>query len=276
MSNRRQDPADPVAESAGSQAGVQSVDRASTALEIIARSGGAGVGEVAAELGVHKSTASRLLGALEARALVEQAGERGRYRLGFGLLRLAGVLPGQLDLTSQGRPVCAGLARDLGETVNLAVLQGRHVVNIHQVHGQSAITVNWVGQPTPLHATSSGKVLLAPLDPATRADLLGPDLERYTDATVTDPDELQRLVDQTSADGYAVTVEEYEVGLNAIASPVRSFGGMVVGALSVSGPGYRLTPARLSGIQDAVVAAAAEISRRMGCLDRAVEVAAHV
>lgn len=246
---------------------MQSVDRAITALETIARLGEAGVGEVAGELGVHKSTASRLLGALESRSLVEQAGDRGRYRLGFGLLRLAGAIPGQLDLTGQGGSVCADLALELGETVNLAVLQGRHVVNIHQVHGQSAITVNnWVGRPTPLHATSSGKVLLAPLGDTARADLLGAELERYTEATITDLGELQHQLDRAAVAGYAVTVEEYEVGLNAIASPVRSFGGAVVGAVSVSGPAYRLSVRQLGAVSAAVIAAGAEISRRMGSL----------
>ena len=244
------------------------MDRAITALETIARLGEAGVGEVAGELAVHKSTASRLLGALESRALVEQVGERGRYRLGFGLLRLAGAIPSQLDLTGQGASVCTELAREVGETVNLAVLQGRHVVNIHQVHGQSAITVNnWVGRPTPLHATSSGKVLLAHLGSAARADLLGTDLERYTDATVTDLDELERQLDDATLAGYAVTVEEFEVGLNAVASPVRSFGGAVVGAVSVSGPAYRLSADRLVEVSADVIRAAAEISRRMGSLD---------
>lgn len=248
--------------------GVQSVDRAITALEIIARSGQAGVGEVAAELAVHKSTASRLLGALELRDLVEPTGERGRYRLGFGLLRLAGTIPGQLDLTRQGAAVCAELAERVGETVNLAVLQGRHVVNVHQVHGQSAVTVNnWVGRPTPLHATSSGKVLLAPLSPAAREDLLGSPLERFTEATVLQVDVLNAQLDQAVQDGYAVTVEEYEVGLNAIASPVLSFAGALVGAVSVSGPAYRLTAAALDDLTGALVAAAAEISQRMGYLD---------
>jgi DNA-binding IclR family transcriptional regulator len=248
--------------------GVQSVDRAVTALEIIARSGQAGVGEVATALGVHKSTASRLLGALESRELVEQAGERGRYRLGFGLLRLAGSIPGQLDLTGQGAQVCADLAEALGETVNLAVLQGRHVVNIHQVHGQSAITVNnWVGRPTPLHATSSGKVVLAGLGVAAREDLLGPELERFTEATVVDLAALHRQLDRAAAEGFAVTVEEYEVGLNAIASPILSFGGTLVGAVSVSGPAYRLSPSVLQSAVSAVTGAAHEISRRMGYLD---------
>ncbi len=247
--------------------GVQSVDRAITTLEILARDGEAGVGEIAAALGVHKSTASRLLAALESRGLVEQAGDRGRYSLGYGVLRLAGAIPGRLDLTNQGSPVCAELARELGETVNLAILQGRHVINVHQVHGESAITVNnWVGRPTPLHATSSGKVLLGGLDRTARADLLGEALERFTPATVRGLDELQAQVDAGIVDGYAVTIEEYETGLNAVAAPVRSFGGTVVGAVSVSGPAYRFNPAMLKAAVDPVRAAAAQISERMGYL----------
>src|SRR3979490_2370069 len=89
-------------ESAG---GGQSVDRAVSVLEILAHRGEAGVSEVAADIGVHKSTAFRLLGALEERELVEQTQERGKYRLGFGILRLASAVAGQLDVTQQERAV---------------------------------------------------------------------------------------------------------------------------------------------------------------------------
>ena len=145
-----------------STGGVQSVDRAVSVLEILAQRGEAGVSEVAADIGVHKSTAFRLLAALEERELVEQTQERGKYRLGFGILRLASAVPGQLDVTQQARAVCEQLAAQLGETVNIAVRRSHFVVNIDQARGPSAVaTHNWVGELTPLHATSSGKVLLA-------------------------------------------------------------------------------------------------------------------
>lgn len=82
--------------------GVQSVDRAVSVLEFLAQRGEAGVSEAAAESDVHKSTAFRLLGALEARGLVEQTAERGKYRLGFGIVRPAGAVTGRLDITQQG------------------------------------------------------------------------------------------------------------------------------------------------------------------------------
>ena len=143
MSNYSQD-----TETSNSQAGgVQSVDRAISVLEILAQRGEAGVSEVAAEIDVHKSTAFRLLGALEARGLVEQAGERGKYRLGFGIVRLAGAVTGRIDITQQGRPVCERLAEEIGETVNIAVLQEHYAVNLYQVRGPGAVTRAQLGRP---------------------------------------------------------------------------------------------------------------------------------
>jgi DNA-binding IclR family transcriptional regulator len=251
-----------------SAGGVQSVDRAISVLEILARSGDAGVSEVAAEIDVHKSTAFRLLGALESRGLVEQAGDRGKYRLGFGIVRLAGAVTGRLDVSRQGRPVLERLAEDFGETANLAVLQQHYAVNLDEVRGASAVTVqNWVGQLTPLHATSSGKVLLAHLSKPARTKLVAAaGLERLTPNTVTVRARLERELAEVRDRGFALAVEEYEVGLNAMAAPVRSGTGAVVAALSCSGPAYRLTEDRMRDQSPVLVAAADELSRRLGHL----------
>lgn len=246
--------------------GVQSVDRAISVLEILARRGEAGVSEVASEIDVHKSTAFRLLGALEMRGLVEQAEDRGKYRLGFGLIPLAGAVSDRLDVTRQGREVCARLASELGETVNLAVLQLHWAVNVAQSRGPSTIsTHNWIGRLTPLHCTSSGKVLLAHLPVEQRAALLATSgMERLTPYTVTTASVLEGQLDVVRTEGHAVAVEEYEVGLNAVAAPVHDRSGDVVAALSVSGPSYRLDEPRLVTLVEPVMAGAAEISRRMG------------
>ncbi len=246
---------------------VQSVDRAITALEFLARHGEAGVSAVAAAIGVHKSTASRLLGALQSRGLVEVAGDRGRYRLGYGILRLAGAMGGRLDVTSQGRETCDELADLTGETVNIAVLQGDSVINVYQAHGGGAISVNnWVGRPTPAHATSSGKVLLAYSLRAAQDRIIDAGLPRFTAATVVDARVLRRQLAQVLADGYAVTAGEYETGLNAVAAPVLGAAGEAVAAVSLSGPAYRLPVTQLPETAEAVLGAAARISERMGHL----------
>ena len=112
--------------------GVQAVGRAITILEILAREGSAGVSEVATEIGVHKSTAFRMLAALEERDLVEQNTERGKYELGFGILRLASSIPGRLDLVRQSQPLLDALAAEVGETINIAVVREHYAVSVQQ------------------------------------------------------------------------------------------------------------------------------------------------
>lgn len=269
MSNFSAAAAHPAGQPAG---GVQSVDRAISVLEILAQRGEAGVSEVAAEIDVHKSTAFRLLGALEARGLVEQSGDRGKYRLGFGIVRLAGAVTGRIDITQQSRQVCERLAQEIGETVNVAVLEAVYAINLYQVRGPGAVTAhNWVGQLTPLHATSSGKVLLAQLDPEERDRLLaeataGGGLEKLTPHTITSKARLGKDLTRARERGYAITLEEFEIGLNAMAAPVRSRDGEVVAAISASGPGYRFTEERMHELAPVLVAGADEVSHRLGYL----------
>jgi DNA-binding IclR family transcriptional regulator len=251
-----------------SSAGIQSVDRAVTVLEILARTGGVGVSDVAVELGVHKSTASRLLSALEERELVQQDGDRGKYRLGFGVLRLANAVVGRLDLVSQGHSVLDELAGSVGETVNIAVLRSHFAVNVDQAHGGAAVAAqNWTGQVTPLHVTSSGKVLLAHQSAPSRRRLLdAAHTERFTDRTITSRRTLLGQLDEIVRSGFGITIEEYEEGLNAVAAPVRDHTGEVIAAISVSGPAYRLHRTRIDDVLPELLQAAAEVSTRMGQL----------
>ncbi|OHV30079.1 MULTISPECIES: IclR family transcriptional regulator [Pseudofrankia] len=246
---------------------VQSVDRAVTVLEILARSGEAGVTEIAAELGVHKSTAFRLVGALERRGLVDQPRGRGKYRLGLGITRLAGAVTAQFDLARASREVCERLAEKLGETVNVAIVDRGFAVNISQVRGRAAVSShNWVGQLTPLHATSSGKILLSTLPAAEQDEILGDPLERFTPHTITDPARLRAEVLDVAERGWASTCEELEIGLNAVAAPIRGWGGQLRAAVSVSGPTYRLPRESFPAVAEAVRRAAAEIDATVGHL----------
>jgi IclR family acetate operon transcriptional repressor len=192
---------------------VQSVDRAVTILEVLAELGESGVTEISQRLDVHKSTAFRLVTALEGRGLVEQVGDRGKYRLGMAVVRLAGAVADQLDVTRRARPACEELAAATGETVNVAVADGDAAINVDQVRGASSVvTHNWVGERTPLHATSSGKVLMAFCPPVRSAGVSGR-LRRFTDATLVRRRDLEEVLDKIAVDGYATTLEELEVGL---------------------------------------------------------------
>jgi DNA-binding IclR family transcriptional regulator len=247
---------------------IQSVDRAAAILEILARDGEAGVTEVARELGVHKSTASRLLAALYRRELVTQDTDRGRFRLGVGLLRLAGAAARGLDLVQESRPVCRALAQEVGETVNLAILSGRDALYLDQVAGPAALSPhNWAGQRIPLHATSDGKVLLAYLPAGEVKDHLVPPLRRFTDHTITSAAALAGVLAGARRRGYATAVEELEEGLTAVAAPVRNAEGSVIASISASGPSFRIPADRIPALADSVRRAAAEISRRLGWID---------
>ncbi|MEV2278710.1 IclR family transcriptional regulator [Nocardiopsis sp. NPDC049922] len=247
---------------------VQSVDRAITILELLAR-GEMGVTEIAAELGVHKSTASRLVYTLQARQLVEQHGERGRFSIGIGMLRFAGAVAGQLDIVQIGTSVCEELAERLGETVNVAVLDSANAINVSQALGTSAVAAqNWIGQRTPSHATASGKVLLAFLPPGELEELLAGDLVSYTARTITDARELGELLTQVAEDAYATSFEELEPGLHAIAVPVFGPGEEVVAAISASGPAYRLSKKRIPEVVEELRQGARDLSERMAYVGR--------
>lgn len=245
-------------------AGVQSVDRAVTVLEILACRGHAGVSEVADEMGVHKSTVFRLLAALQEHELVGQTEDTGHYELGFGVLRLANSIPGRLDVVRHARPVMDTLADELDETINIAVLQQGFVVNVGQSVGRSAIAAhNWIGELTPPHATSSGKVLLAALPPDERREMTK-QLDRFTDQTITARKALGAELRAVTRNGYSTTFEELEVGLRAVSAPIRDSWGVTVAAMSVSGPSYRFNDERIAIIVAALRRAANEINAQLG------------
>jgi DNA-binding IclR family transcriptional regulator len=244
---------------------VQAVERVVRALEILAQEGSAAVGDVAERMGVHKSTASRILGALETHGFVQQSSRRGKYQLGVGLLRIASSIPRRLSLVHAARPVLEDLAQQYGETVNLAVRRDVYAVNVDQAMGSANLaSFDWIGSLTPLHSTSSGKVFLAYLHASDREELLRrADLTSFTPHTLSRAELLKELPDIVRQ-GYASTRGELEEGLNAVAAPVFGHMGDVIGAVSLSGPAFRFDPAADPGIVKAVIRAGEEITELMG------------
>ena len=248
---------------------VQSVDRALIILELLAADGQLSVTEIAGLLGVHKSTASRLLTTLESHGLAERLPDRGRYQLGVGVLRLAGATRSRLDIVQESRPVTRELARSVDETVNIVIVAGLEALYLDQVAGQSALQIhNWVGRRNPMYATANGRVLLAHLSVAERDAILaaagpGGRLPRLTDRTLTTREAVLAELERVARDGYAVVIDELEVGLTAIAAPIRGIDAQVIASVSVSGPTFRVAH-RVPAVVKAVVEAAEQISQRMG------------
>lgn len=223
------------------------MDRAIAALEVLAELGDAGTGVIADKLGVHKSSASRILTSLASHGLVEQDGQGGSWRLGFGLVRLAGSVTARTGFSQVAQVLCDRVVEDLGMTANVAVLDEGFAVNVSQAVGSGLLAPrHYVGLRTPGHATSSGKLLLAysgtdGTDGTDRTEVPD-DLERYTDRTILTASELGAELDWVRDRGWAASDEEWEERITAVAVPLRRQDGTVEAALTVTGPNHRLPP----------------------------------
>jgi DNA-binding IclR family transcriptional regulator len=247
----------------GRDVSVRSVERAIAILDQLAQGTWQTGAELARGLGVHRSTALRLLGTLERHALVERDTRTARYRLGRRLPQLASVVTGEFDLRYLARPICERLAVASGETATLELLIDDAIVPIEEATvSDSVVTVNWLGRRYPVHCTASGKAFLAFGSAVVRERVLSGPLTKVTPRTVTDRARLSAQLEQVRRLGVARTHEELEMGLDAIAAPVFGPDGEMAAALDVSGPSHRL---RERGDLDRLTLdAAAELSRKLG------------
>ncbi|MGH2513714.1 MAG: IclR family transcriptional regulator [Candidatus Limnocylindrales bacterium] len=245
---------------------VRSVDRAAALLLALGESAGeAGVTELARRLGLHKSTASRLLATLERRGLVEQDEESGKYRLGLAVIRLAERAERTLDLRGIAMPELEQLARLTHETTGLGAIEGDQLMTVAQADGPNLIAVgDWTGRVTPLHCVASGKVLLAALAEREVLRIVRKGLAVYTARTVVALEPLLEELSRIRRRGYATDIGEFEPSLNAVAAPVHDARGAVIAAVDIWGPAFRLTPRRIPELSVQVREAAAAISVRLG------------
>ena len=245
---------------------VRSVDRAAALLLALGDSQGeAGVTELARRLGLHKSTASRLLATLQKRGLVEQDDETGKYRLGLVVIRLAERAERTLDLRGIATPELERLARLTHETTGLGILDGDSLLTVAQVDGPNLIAVgDWTGRSTPLHCVASGKVLLSSLAEREVLRIVRRGLVSHTERTIVALEPLLEELARIRRRGYATAIGEYELGLNAVSAPVHDARGNVIAAVDIWGPAFRLTPRRVPELAAQAREAAAAISVRLG------------
>lgn len=222
----------------------QSVDRALTILWILNGLQQATVTEIAEELAVHKSTASRLLSTLEQhRLIVRQPGSMA-YELGHGVLQLASTVRSQNDLTRSAQLLVEMVAEHFKLTSNVAVLDDIFAVNIAQSAPSDKFFTprQYVGRRTPGHATSSGKVLLACADQAAQDRVLASELETFTERTITDPECLAHEFAQVRERGWAVSNNEWDADMTAVAVPLLGLNGSIIAAVSITGFTHDLPP----------------------------------
>jgi DNA-binding IclR family transcriptional regulator len=265
---KRADPPGPAVRS--QSAGTQAIDRALAILKALG-SGQAswGLTELAAELGLNKTTTFRILGALERADFVARDAVRQSYHLGPGIVQLGVQARRSVGLHAAARPELVALAAETGETATLEVLVGDEVLILDEVHGRFLVGSSpEVGTRWPAHAASTGKVLLAAARFEPGAARPGPAprrrLARLAPNTITSRARLDEELAGIWRRGYAVGVEEVEAGFVAVGAPVRNSDGRTVAALSVGGPKHRLSGPRVVQLAATVRDAANRVSQRLG------------
>lgn len=224
---------------------LKSVSRAFEIIEALRECDGAGVSEIADELGWAKSTTHNYLRTLEANEYIVSEGTT--YYLGLKFLDLGNYVLTRKKLYSLVEPKVEELAEKTEERAQFAVLEHRHAVYICHERGARGVQTNIdVGSRVNLHATSCGKALLSQLSEDELVDLLEKiELSRYTEHTITQRDELREELEQIRQENIAYSIGEMVEGLNAVAVPVTAPDGTLLGALAVSGPAHRITDERI-------------------------------
>jgi IclR family transcriptional regulator, acetate operon repressor len=229
----------------------QSIERAMALLRAAGRHpGGATITALAADAGLPRPTASRLLATLEREGMVGRSGND-RYVLGYEIGRLARSVDADRRLSAELQPALEELAARCRETVTLAVPRpGPELLVLAQIEAPHMVRAqDWIG-PWPLHATASGKVLLAELANDELDAVLSEPLERLASRTVVDPSQLRRELARVRAHGFAEILDELEDGLAAVAMGVRHRGGELAAVVSVTGPAARFAaPARAEAVE---------------------------
>ncbi len=241
-----------------------SIEKAFRVLELLAARGTLGVTEIADDLGLKKSSVSRLLKALAELGYAEQTAQRGQYRMSPRILMLARSFLEDDRLAKEAKDILRDLALTLRASAHLAVLAGGDLVIVAKEPSPERIQVTTrVGGRTPLHASALGKVLLASLPEVEREAIVGDSLTRFTEKTITDLRKLHKALDHVQQQGYAVELEEEHAGVGCIGAPVRNAQGRWIAAISVAGP-LQGTPFKIDDhSQQFVVEKAQELSRRI-------------
>ena len=239
---------------------VQSVERAFLVLRTVA-TGPGGVSDVARRAGLPVSTTARLLATLEHLGAVVRVEPGPAFRIGPSIGDLASATDATAGIATRARVHLEALVAEVGETAGVSVPDGRREVRyLDQVESDNDVILrDWSGVSVPLHAVSSGLVLLAARTESEVREYCAHGLARFTNRTTTRTAELKRRLGQIRKDGYAWTVEEFIDGVSSVAAPIRDGTGHVIGALHVHGPSYRVKSSNRKVIR-ALLATAGRLS----------------
>jgi DNA-binding IclR family transcriptional regulator len=239
---------------------VQSIERAFSILDAVAKADeGLSVSEAARQLGLPKSTVSRLIITLELLGAVERL-KNERVRIGQRLFNMTSSTPLSKRLQSLARPYLESLAASIGEDAALVIPEGNEAHFIDQVSGGQVIQVqDWTGSKFPMHTLTAGKLFLAFQAREKLEAYLKQPLSALTRKTVTDPDTLVEQLQTVAKQGYCWSYGEFADDLNAVSSPIFAQ-NKIIACLTLYGPSFRFPAQNQAAITDTIVASCQDIS----------------
>ncbi|TCL76273.1 IclR family transcriptional regulator [Hydrogenispora ethanolica] len=221
--------------------------------------------EIAEAAGFDPATTYRYLQSLEEYGLI-QKDDKNRYKLGLKIVELYHVFDNSNELRQIAYDHMVVLSKETQETVFLGVLDGLEVSYIERVDSPLPVRpFTQIGGRNRLYSTGLGKALLAFAEPDVQAAVLGGELERMTETTITDPEKLAIEMRKTVERGFSIDNMENEEQIRCVGAPIHNSAGKLCGALSISGPGFRVSIDRLlTDLGPKVKATAEQISKAMG------------
>lgn len=250
----------------GRSLGVQSVNRALSVIEVLTEElDELSLSEVSERVNLHPSTVHRLLSTLETRGFVRQDPRTRLYGLGARFLTLVSRGDQAEPLRLTAHPHLRELAQKTQETVNLVMPDVFAAVIVDRVESPQKLRFSIrVGESLWYHCTAGGKMLLAEMSPDRQERVLAGQLPRLTSKTLTNPEELRKELNRIHRRGYATDDEEREIGVRCVATPVRTYNGGGIVAVSLSGPSSRIKTRQFPELVGEVRKTADRISRDLG------------
>ena len=241
-------------------------------LEAVGRNGrDIGLTEISSQIGLHKSTAFRLLTTLELYGYVSKDCETSRYKLGLKILELAGQLLEEIDIRKIARPVLEKLVSECNETAHLVILEKNRIVYIDKVESSNPIRLHSrIGFFGNAHSTSAGKAMLAFMPKTLLTQIIKETgLPKKTNRTITNEKILLEHLKEIKQRGYAIDDLENEEGVRCVAAPIRNHLGETIAAISVAGPSNRLTIQLIeTQLKHNVIEAANEVASLLGYIKK--------
>lgn len=246
---------------------VQTLDRSLDVLEVLAQAEEAlGVTEIGNRISLHKSTVHRILHTLCHRGYVERVRDNERYQLGIKIVELGIRFFNDLEIRKVASPVLNDLAKLINEVVHLVLPNEGEVVYIDKAESSHVVSMHSkVGRRAPMHCTAVGKALLSTLpEEEVRHILEIKGMNRYTPNTIVEPDALMVYLREIKVSKISVEIEENEIGIICLGTPVFDYSGRAIGAISVSGPAERIKEKGIERIGQEMKKSGEEISAHMG------------